>query len=106
MFETFADRLIFDLIGLSPETLAGTALHFFVMDTAKFLVLLVGVFYAMGLVRALFAGLLALSFTLVGWGFNALARLGPAVAGWIDRMRLRGYDRSHTVSSIRRKAYE
>lgn len=52
MFEALADWLVYDLAGLRQSAL-GAALHFFVMDTAKILVLLVVVIYAMGLVRAL-----------------------------------------------------
>lgn len=53
MFDAFAALLVFDLIGLTPESPLGAALHFFVMDVAKILVLLTTVIYLMGWLRAL-----------------------------------------------------
>ena len=53
MFDAFARLLVFDLAGLAPHTPLGAALHFFVMDVAKILVLLTLVIYLMGLLRAL-----------------------------------------------------
>lgn len=53
MFDALATLLVFDLAGLSPDSPLGAALHFFVMDVAKILVLLTLVIYAMGLLRAL-----------------------------------------------------
>lgn len=52
MFETLADWLIYDLAGMQGSPL-GDALHFFVMDVTKILVLLTVVIYIMGLLRAL-----------------------------------------------------
>lgn len=55
MFEVFtrlADWLIYDLIGLSPATKTGQALHFFVEDTTKIFVLLVVMIYLIALIRA------------------------------------------------------
>jgi hypothetical protein len=52
MFDTLATWLIYDLAGMRG-TPAGAALHFFVMDVAKILVLLTAVIYVMGLLRAL-----------------------------------------------------
>jgi uncharacterized membrane protein YraQ (UPF0718 family) len=46
--------LVFDLAGLSPGSPLGAALHFFVMDVAKILLLLTTVIYLMGWLRALF----------------------------------------------------
>jgi len=46
------DLLVFDAIGLSPDSATGAALHFFVMDVAKIFVLLVVIIYVMGLLRA------------------------------------------------------
>ena len=54
MFDALANLLVFDLLGLSPETAFGAALQFFVMDIAKIFALLVVVIYVMGLLRALF----------------------------------------------------
>jgi len=53
MFDALATLLVFDLAGFTPATPLGAALHFFVMDVAKILVLLTLVIYAMGLLRAL-----------------------------------------------------
>lgn len=53
MFETFANLLVYQLMGLPPESHFGAALHFFVMDVAKIFVLLIVIIYLMGLLRAL-----------------------------------------------------
>ena len=52
MFDALATWLIYDLAGLKG-TPSGDALHFFVMDVTKILVLLTLVIYLMGLLRAL-----------------------------------------------------
>jgi uncharacterized membrane protein YraQ (UPF0718 family) len=52
VFDALASLLIFNLLGLEPESRLGAALHFFVMDVAKIFVLLVAVIYLMGLLRA------------------------------------------------------
>lgn len=54
MFDALSRILVFDLIGLTPGTPLGAALHFFVMDVVKILVLLTTVIYLMGWLRALF----------------------------------------------------
>lgn len=53
MFEQLASLLVYQWLALSPESHWGAALHFFVMDVARILVLLVIVIYVMGLLRAL-----------------------------------------------------
>jgi len=53
MFDALASLLVYRLIGLIPDSPLGAALHFFVMDVTKILVLLTLVIYAMGLLRAL-----------------------------------------------------
>jgi uncharacterized membrane protein YraQ (UPF0718 family) len=53
MFDAFASLLVYRMAGLDPGTPLGAAVHFFVMDVAKILVLLSVVIYAMGLLRAL-----------------------------------------------------
>ena len=53
MFDALATLLVFDLAGLSPDSPLGAALHFFVMDVVKILVLLTTVIYLMGWLRAL-----------------------------------------------------
>ncbi len=52
MFDALANLLVYRLIGLIPDSSLGTAVHFFVMDVTKILVLLTLVIYAMGLLRA------------------------------------------------------
>jgi len=53
MFEALANLLIYNLLGLSPETPTGQAIHFFVMDVTKIFFLLFIIIYIMGLLRAL-----------------------------------------------------
>jgi len=53
MFEQLANLLIYHWGGLSPTSQLGAALHFFVMDTTKILVMLVLIIYLMGLFRTL-----------------------------------------------------
>lgn len=53
MFDALATLVVFDLAGLTQDTPLGAALHFFVMDVTKILVLLTLVIYVMGLLRAL-----------------------------------------------------
>ncbi|MCE9634767.1 MAG: permease [Planctomycetes bacterium] len=55
MFDALADLLVFRLGGLSADTPFGAALHFFVMDVVKILVLLSGIIYVMGLLRTMLA---------------------------------------------------
>ncbi len=55
MFEIFtrlADWLVYQLMGLSPESKLGDALHFFVEDVSKIYVLLVVMIYLIALARA------------------------------------------------------
>ena len=53
MFDTLANLIVYQWLGLNAESHAGAALHFFVMDTAKILAMLVIIIYVMGLLRAL-----------------------------------------------------
>lgn len=53
MFDALGTLVAFRLLGLAPDSPIGAALHFFVMDVAKILVLLTCVVYAMGWLRAL-----------------------------------------------------
>lgn len=53
MFETLADALVYQLLGLDAASHAGSALQFFVMDVTKIFALLVIVIYVMGLLRAM-----------------------------------------------------
>ncbi|WOT04715.1 permease [Shewanella youngdeokensis] len=51
-FSVFADWLVYDLLGLSSQTQAGQAVHFFVEDTSKIFILLIVMIYAIGWLRA------------------------------------------------------
>lgn len=53
MFETLADALVYQVLGLDAASHAGSALQFFVMDVTKIFALLVIVIYVMGLLRAM-----------------------------------------------------
>jgi uncharacterized membrane protein YraQ (UPF0718 family) len=53
MFDRLGNWFAYTLLGLSPEQALGSAVQFFVMDTAKIFVMLVIIIYAMGLFRAL-----------------------------------------------------
>ena len=55
MFEYLGNLIAFRLLGLSPDSAAGAAIQFFVMDVAKIFALLVLVIYGMGLLRTLLA---------------------------------------------------
>ncbi len=52
MLNAFATWLAFDLMGLVPGSRLGAAAHFFLYDTPKVLLLLVGVVFAMGVVHS------------------------------------------------------
>lgn len=51
MLHAFADLLIYQLLGLSPETRLGAALHFFIYDTTKIFILLAVMIFLVGVVR-------------------------------------------------------
>lgn len=53
MFDTLASLIVYQWMGLAPDSPTGAALHFFVMDTVKIFVMLVIIIYVMGLLRAL-----------------------------------------------------
>lgn len=53
MFDLLADLLVHRALGLAPEEPLGAALHFFVMDVTKILVLLTLIIYAMGWLRGM-----------------------------------------------------
>ncbi len=52
--ETFADQAI-GLVGLDRTTLLGEALHFFIYDTPKVLLLLIAIVFVLGVVHTFFA---------------------------------------------------
>ena len=51
MLEATANRLVYDLAGLDPDTKFGAALHFFVYDTLKIFLLLAVMIFAIGVLR-------------------------------------------------------
>ncbi len=53
MFDAFGSLVVHHGLGLDPDSSIGAALHFFVMDVAKIMVLLTTVIYVMGWLRAL-----------------------------------------------------
>jgi len=53
MFESLGNWVAYQALGLMPDSPAGAALQFFIMDVTKIFALLVLVIYAMGLLRAL-----------------------------------------------------
>ncbi|WP_286238554.1 permease [Neptuniibacter halophilus] len=52
IFTVFADWLIYQIMGLNPDTKLGDSLHFFVEDVSKIYVLLLLMIYLIALVRA------------------------------------------------------
>lgn len=54
MIKAFADWLIYDLFGLDESTRLGEALNFFVYDSLKIVILLLGISIVMGIVNAYF----------------------------------------------------
>jgi uncharacterized membrane protein YraQ (UPF0718 family) len=52
VFESLADLLVYRGMGLDASSHAAAALHFFIMDVTKILVMLVLIIYVMGLLRA------------------------------------------------------
>ena len=53
MFDILANFIVYDLLGLNPASHTGSALQFFIMDTAKIFFLLFIIIYIMGLLRAM-----------------------------------------------------
>jgi uncharacterized protein len=54
MWRRFVDWLVYDTIGLSRSSALGSALDFFIYDTAKIFFLLVAIIFAIALVRSFF----------------------------------------------------
>lgn len=52
--QNISDRLIYSVLGLSPQSHLGTALNFFVYDTIKILILLFIITFIMGIVNSYF----------------------------------------------------
>jgi uncharacterized membrane protein YraQ (UPF0718 family) len=53
MFDSLANLIVYQWLGMSVESHAGATLHFFVMDTTKIFFLLFIIIYIMGLLRAM-----------------------------------------------------
>ena len=53
MFDSLANLIVYQWLGMNTESHAGTALHFFIMDTTKIFFLLFVIIYIMGLLRAM-----------------------------------------------------
>lgn len=53
MFDALGNLIVFELLGLAPDSAVGLAAQFFVMNVAKILALLTAVIYLMGWLRAL-----------------------------------------------------
>ncbi|QIZ77557.1 permease [Ferrimonas lipolytica] len=75
-FTVLADWLAYDILGLSPETQLGHAVHFFIEDTTKIFALLVVMIYAIGWLRASLnvervRGYLAGKPKVIGYGLGA-----------------------------------
>jgi uncharacterized membrane protein YraQ (UPF0718 family) len=51
LLEQLANRVVFDLAGLDPDSKIGGALHFFVYDTVKIFLLLAVMIFAIGVLR-------------------------------------------------------
>ena len=54
MLKSFADLLVYDLIGLSPSSHGGEALNFFIYDTLKIFLLLTTIIYVVAIIRTSF----------------------------------------------------
>lgn len=54
MIQNFADRLVYDIFGLSPATAWGTAVNFFFYDSIKIIILLFFISILMGIINAYF----------------------------------------------------
>ena len=52
IFSDFASWLAYSILGLSPETKLGDAIHFFVEDVSKIFVLLIFMIYVIALMCA------------------------------------------------------
>jgi len=53
MFDSLANLIVYQWLGMNAESHSGAAIHFFIMDTAKIFFMLVIIIYVMGLLRAL-----------------------------------------------------
>ena len=49
--QLFADRLVYGVLGLGRETLAGSSVNFFIFDTIKIFILLAGIIFSVSIIR-------------------------------------------------------
>jgi uncharacterized membrane protein YraQ (UPF0718 family) len=54
MFKYIADRLVYDYMGIAPDTMLGEALDFFFYDTMKIFFLLMVIIYGVAIIRTYF----------------------------------------------------
>ncbi len=54
MFKYIADRLVYDVLGIAPDTMLAGALNYFIYDTMKIFFLLVVIIYVVAVVRSFF----------------------------------------------------
>lgn len=77
VFSRLADALVYGVLGLQPDARFAQALHFFIEDTSKILVMLVVMIYAIALIRASLnvervRAILSGQHRLVGYGLGAV----------------------------------
>lgn len=54
MWQKFVDYLVYGLGGLSPKSNLGSAVHFFIYDTVKILVMLAIIIFVIAIIRSYF----------------------------------------------------
>lgn len=54
MWQKFVDYLVYDLMGLSPESHSGAAVNFFIYDTVKILFMLTVIIFVIAIIRSYF----------------------------------------------------
>ncbi|TEB11254.1 hypothetical protein Pmgp_01789 [Pelotomaculum propionicicum] len=54
MWQQAVDYLVYNLIGLSPESHLGSAINFFLYDTVKILFLLILIIFIIAMIRSFF----------------------------------------------------
>lgn len=54
MWQRFVNYLVYDLIGLSPESQLGSTVNFFIYDTVKILLMLTLIIFVVAIIRSYF----------------------------------------------------
>jgi uncharacterized membrane protein YraQ (UPF0718 family) len=75
----FWNRLLFDVIGLDPDTKLGESIRFFVFDTTKILLLLGGIIFVVTILRSFMS--VERTRALLGGRREGVANLGAAMLG-------------------------